>query len=625
MRRTSCGAQSFASHLYAKRVAVLALTLAFLACGGAQPVYLDQSRDAGVTYWQPDPQAVAAYQAEQAEAGVQPEPAGTAPASTASTDVSATDEQDQALKRMKKKPIVGPPRAEKSSLGVNIGQVDYFSKQIMFLDLMKQAADWGLNSRGITPKIDKNGWVKGLLGNGRAGFVANSGKGGKYVILYDGKGEISVGNGDTLSQAPGRNVVQLHGNETHFTIEKTDPKNPMRNIRIVPIENEFNHEEELFHPKFLALVKPFSVLRFMDYAKTNGSKQKNWADRPTPDYFSQGTERGGAIEYAIALCNRVQADCWFNIPHMADDDYIRRYAELVKEQLDPKLKAYIEYSNEIWNFEHGDWVEQAGVRAGMKKEWDTRLRYQARRSVEIFKIFEKALGLKRLVRVLAGQCWDLRLTILLDWEKAYEHADAMAIAPYFGHEIIEDSNVPRLHAASSAEVIQTMIMDLDKQRTLIRDLKKIATDRGLRMIGYEGGQHLATGGQFHDDRIVQNLLDDVNRLPAMGEAYTKYLDLWRDQGGEIMVLYKLVDEYSKWGRWGLLEDMWQPSGSAPKYMASISFMQRQKRWWDDETPPPRPAPKAAPKAEAPAEAPAQAAQPAQAAKPGKAAKKASAE
>jgi hypothetical protein len=285
---------------------------------------------------------------------------------------------------------------------------------------------------------------------------------------------------------------------------------------------------------------------------------------------------------------------------MADDDYVRHYAELVRDQLDPKLKAYVEYSNEVWNFEHGEWIQHAGERVGMKKEWDTRLRYQARRSLEIFKIFEKALGLPRLVRVLAGQCWDLRLTILLDAEKAYQHADAMAIAPYFGFEISEDANIPRLHGRNAAQVVEAVYNGLDAQHKLLKELKKIADDRGLRMIGYEGGQHLATGGQFHEDTEVQHLLDEVNRSPRMGDAYRKYLDLWRDEGGQIMVLYKLVDEYSKWGRWGLLEEMWQPVGSAPKYIASIAFMQRQKRWWDDDKPMPKakPAEPAAPKAEA---------------------------
>jgi hypothetical protein len=581
--------------------ALLCLSWTLAACGGAPPYVTQSGEDAGVVYWQPDPAAVAAAQAAEAGVAAPEEPTAEPLAGEAAPDGAEplAGEQDQALKKVAKKaPIVGPARPEKPSLGVNIGQVDYFSKQIMFLDLMKQAADWGLNSGGITPKLDKNGWVKGLLGSGRAGFVANSGKGGRYVILYDGVGRMSVGNGSTLSQAPGRDVVQLNGGETHFTIEKTNPANPIRNIRIVPIENEFDHEAELFHPKFLALVKPFGVLRFMDYAKTNGSKQVHWSDRPSPEYFSQGTERGAAIEYAIALCNRVQADCWFNIPHMADDDYIRNYAELVRDKLDPKLRAYVEYSNEVWNFEHGDWIQQAGERAGMKKEWDTRLRYQARRSVQIFKIFEKALGRERLVRVLAGQCWDLRLTILLDAEKAYEHADAVAIAPYFGFEISEDTNVPKLKAQSAPQVIDTVIKGIDAQHALLKQLKKIADDRGLRLIGYEGGQHLATGGQFHEETAVQHLLDEVNRSPRMGDAYTKYLDLWRDEGGQIMVLYKLVDEYSKWGRWGLLEDMWQPAGSAPKYIASISFMQRQKRWWSD-APDKKPSASAGPKVEAP--------------------------
>jgi hypothetical protein len=583
--------------LSANRLGALSLAFAFLACGGAQPPYASTSDDRDAGYWQPDPAAVAAYNA-QLEAGIDPaqltdpsiDPnAGAAPPeASASAEDGATTEQDQALKRVTKKPIVGPPRTQKPSLGVNIGQVDYFSKQIMFLDLMKQAADWGLNSGGALPKVDKNGWVKALASGHRAGFVANSGKGGRYVILYDGKGQISVGNGQPLSQSPGRDLVQLNGGETHFTIERSDPGNPIRNIRIVPVENEFDHEAELFHPKFLELVKPFSVLRFMDYAKTNNSKQEHWSDRPTPEYFSQGTERGAAIEYAIALCNRVQSDCWFNIPHMADDDYIHRYAELVRDKLDPKLKAYVEYSNEVWNFEHGEWIQRAGERAGMKKEWDTRLRYQARRSLQIFKIFEKALGLPRLVRVLAGQCWDLRLTILLDAEKAYQHADAMAIAPYFGFEISEDANIPRLRGKSAPQVAEAIYNGLDAQHALLKQLKKIADDRGLRTIGYEGGQHLATGGQFHEDTTVQTLLDEVNRSPRMGDAYGKYLDLWRDEGGQIMVLYKLVDEYSKWGRWGLLEEMWQPVGSAPKYIASISFMQRQKRWWDDDKPMPKP-------------------------------------
>ena len=35
---------------------------------------------------------------------------------------------------------------------------------------------------------------------------------------------------------------------------------------------------------------------------------------------------------------------------MVDDDYIVKFATLLKEQLDPSLAVYVEYSNEIWNY-----------------------------------------------------------------------------------------------------------------------------------------------------------------------------------------------------------------------------------------------------------------------------------
>ncbi|HEX6245807.1 MAG TPA: hypothetical protein VFZ61_33010 [Polyangiales bacterium] len=467
----------------------------------------------------------------------------------------------------------------KSSLGINLGAVRYYAQQIMFLDLAKQAADWGLNSGGVAPQLDAQGWPVALQPGHGAGFVANAGKGGRYVMLFDGKGKLNVGGGKILDEAPGRVLVQLDGGETHFTIAETDPQAPLRNLHIVPIEHEKDHAEVLFHPQFLELVKPFSVLRFMDYFETNGSKQVRWSDRATPDYFSQGTDKGGAIEYAIALCNRLKADCWFNIPHMADDDYVRHYAELVRDQLDPGLRAYVEYSNEVWNFQHGDWIQQAGEKVGMKREWDTRLRYQARRSIQIFDTFAKVLGRSRLVRVMAGQCFALRLQILLDQDGAFKHADAIAIAPYFGYDLTDEKNVASLRGESAEAVSARVEASLANTRKQMRELKALADHYKLPLIGYEGGQHLATGGALHQDTKLQALLDDVNRAQRMGDTYRKYLELWRDEGGQLMVLYKLVEGYSQWGRWGLLEDMWQPLQKAPKYAATMMFIKQQPRWW----------------------------------------------
>jgi hypothetical protein len=39
----------------------------------------------------------------------------------------------------------------------------------------------------------------------------------------------------------------------------------------------------------------------------------------------------------------------------------------------------------------------------------------------------------------------------------------------------------------------------------------------------------------------------------MGIIYTKYLDAWRDMGGDLMCIFSSIATSSKWGSWGLLE------------------------------------------------------------------------
>jgi hypothetical protein len=460
------------------------------------------------------------------------------------------------------------PRA---SVGVNLGEVVYYGPQVAFLDLVQQAQDWGLASNGRPPPVDAHGWPTALPG-GAAGFIAQSGPGGRFVAIYEGIGDLQVSHGGRiLASRPGRLEMQLEPGDVHFRIVRLDPANPLRELHIVPAEHEGDFEERVFHPRFVELVRPFGVLRFLDWSRINGSAQARWSERPRPDDFSQGTEKGVALEYTIELCNRARADCWFNIPHRADDEYVARYAEMVRDRLDPSLRAYVEYSNEIWNFEHGNWCQSEGVRLGMPDEWDTRLRYQAHRSLEIFRVFERALGRERLVRVLAGQMWDVRLRILLEWQEAHRSADAVAVAPYFCGRLSSDEHVAETRRLDAAELARRCGAEIAGTMDELRQARDLARSFGLPLIAYEGGQHLATSGAHHEDEALQRLLDDANRHPEMGRAYTRYLEEWRDEVGGPMVLYELAYRPSKWGRWGLLEDMWQPLESAPKYQSAVAF------------------------------------------------------
>lgn len=461
--------------------------------------------------------------------------------------------------------------------------MNYYSDHPVFLDIVKHANDWRLGTHGHAPTLDEQGWPVSLHPEGGAAFIS-VGDAGRYVAIYRGDGDLVVSyGGNIVERKPGRVVMDLDGGTVHVGITRTNPSNPLRNLAIVPISHEHDYQQVIFSERFLAVVRPFGVLRFLDWFRINGSSQRRWADRARPDDAFQGTEKGVALEYALALCNRVHADCWLNIPHMADDDYVTRYAETVRERLDPALHVYVEYSNEIWNFPHGDWCQREGEKLGMPRGWDTRLRYQAHRSLEIFRIFENALGAARITRVLAGQQWDARLRIVAEWEDAYRHADALAVAPYFCDELAGEKNVPRIRQLDAGAVAEQCAADVERIRKNVRIDRALARSFGLPLIAYEGGQHLVTSGAFHQDAPLQRLLDDANRHPAMGDAYRRYLDMWREEGGELMVMFELVGGFGKWGRWGLMEQLLQPVDAAPKYRAVTDFLRANPPWWQGES------------------------------------------
>src|SRR5205085_12212945 len=106
----------------------------------------------------------------------------------------------------------------------------------------------------------------------------------------------------------------------------------------------------IFNPVFLDRLRTYSVLRFMDWSKTNGSGVKTWSQRAPLSYANWTGPAGVPIEIMVALCNRVGAHPWFNIPHLTDDTYATNFAQLVKANLDPALGVYVEYSNETWNW-----------------------------------------------------------------------------------------------------------------------------------------------------------------------------------------------------------------------------------------------------------------------------------
>jgi hypothetical protein len=507
------------------------------------------------------------------------------------------------------------PSTTRPALGMNIGGVSYFDDQIVFLDLIKQSPDWGLNNGGIDPPLDANGWPLSLPGGGAGVSFKVPAGGGAYVLLYEGTGTVQFFNGTVTSTAAGRIGVTLSGGENSMTITSTGAGSAyMRNLRLVPLLNESNYANPstgIFNETFRNRCGEFGCLRFMDFQQTNASPVTTWASRPQPTWFSQMQPGGSSLEYAIDLCNQVQADCWICIPHRATDDYILGAANLCRDRLSPNLRLYVEYSNEIWNFSHGDEVQEMGVAYGIANgipsqypdEWDTRLRYQALRSKQIFDVFAAQMGLARIRRVLAGQMWDIRIEILVDHQingvPAYTYCDYISIAPYVGGfwPFYDTSGTfegnqsyvnlfapyPTVYdaftASTVAEIVQYVVADIPLQENILADIRDIATTRGKKLICYEAGQHLASNGEQHGDLALQQKLDAAVRHSSMEACYSQYMQMVRQYSDQI-VMFKLCEGFSVWGRFGHLETINQ-TPDPPRWLAMLSFNAANPVWWED--------------------------------------------
>lgn len=181
----------------------------------------------------------------------------------------------------------------------------------------------------------------------------------------------------------------------------------------------------------------------MDWMKTNNSQEIKWENRPKITDATYSI-KGVPLEVMVALGNRLNKDVWFNIPHQADDEYIREFAKLVKKTLNPNLKAYVEYSNEVWNklFTQSEYARQQA-----KKRWGDENAYlqwygmRVAQMCDIWKtVFDKEKN--RVICVISThtakkgtekEILDCPLWVKEGNKPCYQHQiSAYAIAGYFG-------------------------------------------------------------------------------------------------------------------------------------------------------------------------------------------------
>jgi hypothetical protein len=313
----------------------------------------------------------------------------------------------------------------------------------------------------------------------------------------------------------------------------------------------------------------------MDWQHTNGSPLVSWADRPKPTDARYSTKKGVPVEIMVELANTQQVDPWFCMPHQADDDFVRQFARLVRETLDPRRTVYVEYSNEVWNWQFAQTRHAKEQGDALKLGNPSHNRYYSQRSVEIFRIWEQEFGRDRLVRVLASQAavpWISEQ--IVTWKEAFNHADALAIAPYFGHSFGSPKNVDATLAMSPEQLLDALEKEVNGPNAeMIRKQAAIAKKHRLRLLAYEGGQHLVGTGGAENNQALTNLFIEANRHPRMYDLYRNHFRHWTEAGGGLFMIFSNVAAPSKWGSWGMLEYQNQPAADAPKYRAYLDAAQ----------------------------------------------------
>ncbi|MCP5074940.1 MAG: calcium-binding protein [Rhodobacteraceae bacterium] len=538
------------------------------------------------------------------------------------------------------------------SLAMGLNGISDWSTQQPFIDIMKTARPWvghlprqwgGWEAEDLEKGgyLDVNGWPKSIpdeLTHLETFILTDQPKQarsliGRYRLTYAGQGKISLGGrakrvsygeGEIwFSYTPGEDLVGI-------SIKETDPEATGDYIRDISVvrEDQIGLFEvgAVFNPRWTDRIRDLRVVRFMDWMRTNGSEIRGWGQRPQRSDYTYG-RRGVPVEVMVQLANELGIDPWFNMPHLADDEFSENFAGYVYLHLDPRLKAYVEYSNEMWNFifPQAHWAgEQARARWDAAVEDDGWIQFAGLRAAEVAQVWKGVFGAEaedRLVRVVATHTdWPGLEKPLLQgslWEgpRAPPSAvfDAYAVSGYVGHELgagpaalkvlqwIAEGTEKAAETATSSGwsgprhrlYVAEHRFDLAVRRAaeeiMSGSLAKLLTDtypyqaevaarNGLELVMYEGGTHVVGAGENTDNETLTKFFTHFSYTPEMAAIYQKLLTGWRDADGTLFNAFVDVAAPGKFGSWGGLRHL---DDSNPRWDVLAEFNGSTPAWWSE--------------------------------------------
>jgi hypothetical protein len=492
---------------------------------------------------------------------------------------------------------VSAPAAEpaRSLLGVNTDRLMYYSPACPTIDAIKTSERFGSPKDpqdGKAP-LDADGWptadfsvlvhadVPGVTGvyklscDGKADVFGMWGKTAVTNVQFDGKRTTA----DVEYRGGGPMAISLTGTD-----------GGVRNLKL--LRPGYESDEQVFTDDYLKSKAPFGAVRLMNWTLTNDSKVSTWDERCKPT-DAQWSVKGGPWEPWLDYAAKHHKDLWLCVPHQADNDYVRKLAELCKERLgDAPVHLYLEDTNEYWNwqFKQAKWIE--GKAKEVAADWkldeprggsdDLRHRYHALRTLQIGAIFREVFGKtdKRVRPVLTGQLANPDATIkAVEWIERHhgpskKHLYGVASAMYFGNNGDKMGRVD-VSAAELAEHLRSAAGNWAKPGSKTgasqRKFNELAKREGIRAIAYEGGADLGQApGKIKKEDLPRFIAAraECQAHPATGEALKRHFDWWFSNGGQEYFYYKDFSIYNKSGYYGLSND--PAKIDTPKYKAAIA-------------------------------------------------------
>lgn len=481
-------------------------------------------------------------------------------------------------------------QSARTPLGINVAGMHDWATELPFADVFKQSRAWvsgtatqwedgralDLDARGWVRSLQPGQWAKTLMLAHQS--LRGRAPAGRYTVTFEGEGTITYSSGiRVVEPSPGRQVIELDANSVPLGLNIT-ATNPTNYIRKISVRLPNTADGAIFYQPFVDSINRYKTVRFLNWitGQTARWSHATWAERPRLD-DARWTVRGVPIEMIATLANKLNADCWFVVNHLADDDYNRRAAELLRDTLNPTLKVYLEWSDEVWNGNYpvARYSQEQGLALGLSTDpFQAAIRFQARRSKQIFQIWSQVFPSSRLVRVLSGQSgnpWVLQTAISFEDTRAY--TDALSIAPYF---MVRAPNLPQIVGMNADRLFAYLQnVSLQEARQMTQWHLDLARRYSLPLIAYEGGQHLVTAGPYVGTDMEQ-LFDDVNRDARMGSLYSTYLNDWSTLTGGALFMHlgscAPMDRGAS-GRFGSIEYLGQPRSTAPKYDALMRWIE----------------------------------------------------